>query len=208
MPLPPLAITAITNFILACEGFFLAGSLFAQLKARRSAAWFWQFVVLMVALSALIGGIDHGFLETSNQMDARRVFQRLNWLAIGVLTLLIFLTTARQFLKPPARRIAFIIAGAQLVVFVAALWFIDDYRIVILNYVPVILWLLVQNILNLNTGKGSLLMITGIVISLAASGIQAARVDVFTPLDHNGLYHVGMMIALVFFYRASHLLDA
>jgi hypothetical protein len=36
-----------------------------------------------------------------------------------------------------------------------------------------------------------------------ASGLQAAAVDVFSPFDRNSLYHTGMMIALMFFYRAG-----
>ena len=58
-----LAITSITNFILASELFFLAGLMVKTPKARFSAAWFWSGAMFGLASSALIGGIDHGFVE-------------------------------------------------------------------------------------------------------------------------------------------------
>ena len=43
-------------------------------------------------------------------------------------------------------------------------------------------------------------MIVGILILFAASGIQAAGVDVFTPLDRSGVYHLVSMIGVAFMY--------
>jgi hypothetical protein len=43
-------------------------------------------------------------------------------------------------------------------------------------------------------------MVAGILILFAASGIQAAGVDVFMPLDRNGLYHLLSMLGVVFLY--------
>jgi hypothetical protein len=60
--------------------------------------------------------------------------------------------------------------------------------------------LLTANILGLRLGLGSGYLIAGILISIAASAAQAAGIDRFSPLDRNGLYHVLVMVAVVFLF--------
>jgi hypothetical protein len=61
-----LAITAITDFLLASEAFFLAGRLSSTPKDRFSAAWYFSGVLLLLGVAALLGGIDHGFFQPAN----------------------------------------------------------------------------------------------------------------------------------------------
>src|SRR5687767_14184634 len=100
MTLTPLAVTSITNFILACVVFLLAGMLLALPKARGSAAWFWSLTLLILGASALLGGIDHGFFEVHGQLPIRRVLERTNWVLLGLLTATVLATAARQFFSP------------------------------------------------------------------------------------------------------------
>ncbi|MBN1427996.1 MAG: hypothetical protein JXB07_06395 [Anaerolineae bacterium] len=203
MELTALAVTAITNFILAGETFFVSGLLFARSKSPRSAAWFWQIALLLLAISALIGGIDHGFFEVFGQTPARKTIQHINWLFLGLLTLFVFLTAARQFFKPPLRNVLYIIAGVQLVLYTILSLMTESFLVVIVNYAPVMLLMLVMTIKGLRERTGSWAMVAGIIISFAASGVQAAGLDVFSPFDRDSLYHFGMMAAVVCFYVAS-----
>jgi hypothetical protein len=79
---------------------------------------------------------------------------------------------------------------------------VDSFLDVILNYAPVVLLLLVMSIIGLRSGRGSPQMVAGILI-LFAAGIQAAGVDVFTPLDRNGLYHLVSMIGAAILYLGA-----
>ena len=82
---------------------------------------------------------------------------------------------------------------------------IDDFLVVILNYVPVMVLLLVMNLIGLKNGTGSWVMIAGILILFAASAIQELGVDVFSPLDRNGLYHlISMAGVLLVFLGGKH----
>jgi hypothetical protein len=65
------------------------------------------------------------------------------------------------------------------------------------------LLLLVLNVARLKSGAGSPQMIAGILILFAASGVQAAGIDAFSPLDRNGLYHIVVMAGVVFLYRGG-----
>jgi hypothetical protein len=157
----------------------------------------------MLSTSALIGGIDHGFVEVFGQIPARKIIEHTNWLLLGLLTFFAFLTIAQQFLAPPWRRSAFIAAWVQLVTYASLVLFVDKFLLVIVNYAPVMLLLLLFSLRGLKQGTGSWPMIFGVLTAFFASGIQAAGVDIFSPFDRNSLYHFAMMVAVVFFYRGG-----
>jgi hypothetical protein len=110
------------------------------------------------------------------------------------------MTTAKQFFPPRVQRVVFIAAVVQFAADTAAVLLVDSFLDVILNYVPVMLLLLVMSLIGLRSGIGSAQMVAGILILFAASGIQTAGLDVFRPLDRNGLYHLVSMIGVAFLY--------
>ncbi len=88
-----LAVTAVTNFILACETFLFTGMLVKTERTSRSAAWFWTWALGLLGLGALLGGIDHGFVEPLGGA-ARYLLQRVNWLVLGGATFCVLMTTS------------------------------------------------------------------------------------------------------------------
>jgi hypothetical protein len=203
----PLAASAVTDLILACETFFLTGMLAGQPKARWSAAWFWQAALAMLALAALLGGIDHGFFEPSGQTPARQVVQRGTWMVIGLLTGFVFLTAGRQFFRPAVRRVVYLLAGVQFAVYVALILYAGSFLVVILNYAPVMLLMLVLSVAGLASGQGSWPMIVGLLIVFAASAVLSLRIKGPDPLDWNSLYHLGLMPGVVFLYLGGRRLE-
>ena len=191
-------VTAITDFILACEAFLLAGLMAGRPKARFSAAWFWAGALVLLGLGALIGGIDHGFFEPANL--PRYVIGRANWMVLGAMTYCLLMATAKQFFPPPVQRVVMIAGMVQFAIDTAAVLLVDSFLDVILNYAPVIVLLLAMNVRGLKSGSGSWAMIAGILIQFLASAIQAMGVDALSPLDHNGLYHVVSMASVAFLY--------
>ena len=193
-----LAITSVTNFVLAAELFFLAGLMVGTPKARFSAGWFWGGAMLALATSALLGGIDHGFVEPAGL--SRYLIQRPNWIVAGVATACMLLGTSRQFLAPRWQGPMVAVAMTQLVVYAALVLLIDDFRLVVANYLPVLLLLLVLSIRGTPHGAGSWQMVAGIVVLLVASAVQAFHVDLFSQLNGDGLYHLISMAGVVFMY--------
>lgn len=196
-----LAITSITNFILAGQVLFLAGMLVRMPKILLSAAWFWAGAMTLLGIAALIGGIDHGFFEQSG--IPRYFIQRCNWIVLGAMTFFVLMTTARQFFSPAVQRFFLILGIAQFVVNTVVVLSIDSFLDVILNYAPALVLLLAMNFIGLTDGSGSWNMIAGIVLVFTASAIQAIGIDVFTPLDRNGLYHLLSMVSAIFLYRGG-----
>jgi ABC-type uncharacterized transport system permease subunit len=192
------AITSITNFLLAAEVLFLAGRMSGTPKVRFSAAWYFSGVLLLLGVAALLGGIDHGFFEPANA--PRYLIQRSDWIVLGGVTFCLLMTTAKQFFPPAVQRVVLFAAVVQFAANTAVVLLVDSFLDVILNYGPVMLLLLVMSCIGLRSGRGSPWMASGILILFAASGFQAAGVDVFTPLDRNGLYHLLSMAGVAFLY--------
>jgi hypothetical protein len=167
-------------------------------KVRFSAAWYFSGVLLLLGVAALLGGIDHGFFEPANM--PRYLIQRSDWIVLGGVTFCLLMTTAKQFFTPAVQRIVFFAAVVQFAAYTAAVLLVDSFLVVILNYAPVMLLLLIMSFSGLRSGRGSAQMVAGILILFAASGIQAAGVDVFSPLDRNGLYHLLSMVGVAFLY--------
>ena len=196
-----LAVTSVTNLALGGLGLYCAGMLAGRPKTRGSAAWFWSGAMLCLSAGAIIGGIDHGFVERAG-LD-RYPIQRANWLVMGVATFCVLMTTGRQFLPPHRQRAVLAVGLAQLAVYSVAVLLVGDFRIVVLNYAPVMLLLLALSLRGLRDGTGSWWMVAGILVLAGASLVQLARVDVLSPLDHDGLYHVIAVPGLVLLYQAG-----
>jgi len=201
-----LAVTSITNILLASVVFFLAGRMSRTSKQRFSAAWYFTGVLLLLGVAALIGAVDHGFFEPAGL--PRYLIQRADWIVLGGVTFCLLMTTAKQFLAPPVQRIVLIVAVIQFVMDTAAVLLVDSFLDVILNYAPVMLLFLAMNIVGLRKGTGSMQMITGILILSSASAIQAVGWDSLSPLDHNGVYHVVSILGVVFLYLGGASLKA
>jgi len=201
-----LAVTSITNILLASVVFFLAGRMSRIPKERFSAAWYFTGVLLLLGVAALVGAVDHGFFEPAGL--PRYLIQRADWIVLGGVTFCLLMTTAKQFFTPQVQRIVLVVAVVQFVTDTAAVLLVDSFLDVILNYAPVMLLFLAMNIVGLRKGTGSMQMITGILILSAASAIQAVGWDSLSPLDHNGVYHVVSILGVVFLYLGGASLKA
>ncbi|MEJ7137759.1 DUF6962 family protein [Amphibiibacter pelophylacis] len=198
-----IAITAITNFMLACEVFFLAGWLARGPSSgalqRGSAAFWWALGLTLLGLSALLGGIDHGFVQARG-LD-RYLITHLNWMVLGGMTACVLLAAAQQFFTGRTRRVLVAVALLQWAAYSSVLWQTDRFVVVIVNYLPVMLLWLGLNVLHLRQGSpgASPAMVAGVVLLLAASAGQALKVrwPGAELLDHNGLYHLIVMVAVV-----------
>ena len=195
--LAPLSVTAITNFVLAAEAFLAAGFLLGRVRSLSTAAGYWALALLFMGISALSGGIDHGFLEPRGSSPARRAFEKATSVAAGILAFFVLLTVGKQFFGPSSDPV-FLAAGFLLLAaYLVATFLLDSFLVVILGCAPAMILFLVMSLLGLRSGTGSWQIIAGLLVSAAASLIQALGVDAFSPLDRNGLYHVVLMPATI-----------
>ena len=201
-----LRVTALTDFLLAGESLLFAGLLFGRAEAPFSARWFWAAALAGLGLSALLGGIDHGFLEggawTGRAHPAHAVVRRLTGLTVGLLSGCTLLCLGREFFpgQPPA--LFAVLAGAWFLLFAALYLPRAPFHLALACYAPVLLLFLALNLLRPG-GRGSPLLAAGLGLAVLSSALQAARVDRFHPFDRNGLYHLVLMASAVFLYAGG-----
>lgn len=195
-----LQVSALTDFVLACLAFFCAGALVARPAERRSAAWYWRGAMFCLALAALLGGTDHGFVEPAGL--SRAPIQRATWAVLGLMTAAVLLTLGAQFLGPARQRLMRGLATVQLAAYLVAVVVFDSFLVVVVNYLPVILAMLAFNVHGLwrGRGEGHWTIVLGILVLLLASTVQALGIDTFSPVDHDGLYHLISMPGVVLLY--------
>ena len=138
-----------------------------------------------MGISALVGGISHGFFESEGKTPAWWALDKAKDLATGAIAFFVLLAAGRQFFGPRAQTIILVIALVQLGAFAAAVFLLDSFLVVIANYAPAVLLLLVLSVLGLSEGT-VWQMVVGLALSVAASLLQALGVDTFSPLDRNG----------------------
>lgn len=201
-----LVVTAVTNFILAGQVLFFAGWLLGRKQTIGSAAWLWGLTMALLGLSALLGGIDHGFVEPQGDTAGRLIFQRSYWGVLGLMTFCLLLTISRQFFPASMQTPVLILGIVQLIVFLILEIALGQFLVIILNYAPIMLLFLIMHLIGLKSSSGSWQMIVGIVVMFVASALQALGIDTFSPLDRNGLYHIVAMVGATFLFWGGLLL--
>ncbi|WPZ35787.1 hypothetical protein T8K17_06490 [Thalassobaculum sp. OXR-137] len=189
-----LALSSLTDVILACELLFLAGLAFRTDVESGSPAWLWAIYLTVSGIATALGAIDHGFFEPIDHPGHGAMkFATRATLAVGAVILL--LTSARQFLSSLWTRV---VVAAGLVALAATLWVnwtSDDLLAVVAMNAVGMLLALVLHLFNLRTGRGSSMMCVGIVLSIAASSLVFSGGNGFFGLGLYGTMHVALMPA-------------
>lgn len=190
--------TSATDAALALECVLIVTWLWrAPAKGRRWRALLWCWIFGLLAFSSLLGAIAHGIVMPGAVVDL--LWKPLYW-GLGIVVALFVVGAIHDFRSEgAARRLvpwAIVVgtgffAAAELVggAFIA----FDVYEAVSL-VCALILYLSVAISGRL---RGAWLIAAGIVLNLAAAGVQASNVSasILVPLDHNGLFHIVEIIA-------------
>lgn len=194
-----LAVSALTNAILAAEIFFLAGLSFREAQERWSAAWLFALYLSFIGLANLLGTIDHGFLEPLDHpahIPVRTATRSV--IALGTFTLL--MCTARQFFGQLGTRICLVAGLAGLA---ATLWVTatqDNFLVLVAGNLVVMLLTLGLHLWGLRRGAGSAMICVGIVASIATSMIIPFGGNGIEPLGLYGTFHIGLIVASFILY--------
>jgi hypothetical protein len=171
--------TMLTDYALAAVTGYLAFRLY---KSGKSPWWTVAFVAL--ALTALLGGTYHGF--------GLPVWKATLFLA-GIISFSMVVGSAIATTLGSLRKTIVVLAMAKLLVYEAWMTGHDDYLYVI---VDTGIALAVVAILHRRSW-----ILAGVVVSLVAAGVQASGFDLHRHLNHNDLYHLFQIAAMILFYR-------
>jgi hypothetical protein len=194
--------TAITDLLLAGVAFGSAFYLRRQLLAERWKTWLWTGVLGLLCVAALLGAIAHGIMMSESSKTL--FWQPLN-LALGLMVALFCVAVIYDIWgKTSARRMLPILFVVGLLFFGITLAWPDSFLWFIVYEVLAMLFAL-GGYLWLTIGKkrpGAGFMTAGVCLTILAAGIQTTKAVHFTLIwtfDHNGVYHLVQIVAVLFF---------
>ncbi|MCL7961017.1 MAG: hypothetical protein M8861_12565 [marine benthic group bacterium] len=199
-PVPTELTTAATDAILALLALYCIRWLGARRSADPAKITLWILVLALLAVASVLGAIAHGFDLSSDTIYL--LWQPL-FLSLGLVVALFVVaatydglgpTTARQLMIPA------LVVGACF--YLVTLVFPGTFLVFVLyEAVAMLVALALYVRLALVSGRRwAWLMVLGIALNIAGAGIQASgtvRLNLGVPLDHNGVFHLVQMVAIV-----------
>ena len=181
----------LTDYALAGVTVWLAILL---LRNKSVSCRLWTLAFAALAAGAFLGGTYHGF--------------RFEWLwkptvllvgvaSFGMLAGSAYATTAGNV------RLALLIAAAvKLALYEAWMLGHDAFIFVVADTASAMLAVAALHLFRVDN-PASRWILGGVVVSLAAAGIQAGRVALHEHFNHNDLYHVVQIVAMLLYYAGA-----
>ena len=199
-PMPTELTTAATDAILALLALICIRWLGARRSADPGKVTLWILVLALLAVASVLGAVAHGFDLSSDTLYL--LWQPL-FLSLGLVVALFVVAATYDGLGPATARrllIPALVVGACF--YLVTLLFPGTFLVFVLYEALAMLVALALYIrLALQNGeRWSWLMVLGIGLNIVAAAIQASgsvRLSLGVPLDHNGVFHLVQMVAIV-----------
>jgi hypothetical protein len=196
---------ALTDYGLAIECAVFAFVLYRANRKAPLRSWFTLFFA-STGVAALLGGTVHGFFP-----DTASAGYRFLWpatlIAIGLTAMAAWMIAASLGFAGRAARYVRVFAALDFAVYsVAVLLITHSFALVVINYLPAALFLLIAFLKRYSQKKTADLLagIWGLFLTFVAAAVQAAGVELHPVyFSHNALYHVIQAVALFLIFRAA-----
>jgi len=198
-------LTLATDYALGLTALAAAVLLARKRQDPRSLpARLWAAGFASLAAAAFLGGTWHGFAPRLPEIAAEAIW-KATLAATGLASFLLVAGTARGSVgRRPAAAIT-ALAAAKLAAFLAWAGFHDEYEGVVVDTgVAMAAILVLQLVARVRRGARSAPWIAaGILVSVAAAGIEAAGVSPGGPFTHDDLYHLVQIGGVLLLYRGA-----
>jgi len=198
----------LTDYLLGVFTLILAFRLFKlNENQQENSIRFWGAALVATAIAAFLGGTSHGFTLYFSDF-AKNTIWKATVYSIGLASFFMLSGTLFAAVANPLRKL---LLGLVLLKFlIYAGWMIshDEFKYVIFDYGPAMLGVvLLQLYAYLKwKHKSAVWLISGVLISFAAAGIQMSGFTLHQHFNHNDLYHVIQIGAIYLLYRGICLL--
>ena len=195
--------TLLTDYLLAALTAYFAVSLWHSAKrSRQVSQWQWAVAFAASAVAALLGGSWHGFHTLLPPLVAQILWRGTTY-AIGLAGLMLLLGALRAVLDNPWRDRMVRIAIAKFLIYLVIVNLYDAYYIVIADYAPNLLAVLLLSIVRLKSATFARWSTTGILVAFIAAAVQVDGVSLHEQFNHNDLYHLIQAVSFWLLYRAG-----
>jgi len=171
---------------------------------RQRAVGLWALALAAAAVGSFTGGTYHGF-QQAIPVPVAAVLWKITTIAMGVASF--FLLSAGLNAAFTGRTLQWLQAAATVKLGIYTLWMMwhDEFRFVIYDYgsTLVILMLLAAGRRTHGIRGHRAYLVSGILVSIAAAGVQQAGVRLHRHFNHNDLMHVIQMGGMWLLYTGG-----
>lgn len=177
--------TVATDYALAVVSAWLGWNLFKSISFSQR---LWALAFFSLALAAALGGTWHGFWQND-------LLWKATTLSAGVASfgMVVGSAAATGFF-----RILVLLAGVKLLVY--SMWMLshEEFIYVVIDSGTALAVVAVLHLWRFNGW-----MLAGVAVSVAGALAQASGFALHPDFNHNDLYHVIQIVAMVLFYRGA-----
>jgi hypothetical protein len=185
--------TVVTDYALGSVAAWLSLLLFRNAQTARR---LWAVAFAALAAAAFLGGTWHGFLQSN-------LLWKATTLSAGVASFGMVAGSSWAVFSGPLRAFVLTAALAKLVVYSAWMLSHDAFLYVVIDTG---IAFIVVAALHLWKWNGPIL--AGVAVSIAGALVQASGFRLHEHFNHNDLYHVIQIAALVLLYRGAKRLQS
>lgn len=212
--------TTITDFILAAMSFYFGHMLYWHPKKfgknnsyDKRYSQFWALAFLFLGIGSFLGGVSHGFAHMKGEWALLSRAWPFTVMSIAMASFYLLLTIAMEYFAK-YRNYIFILAYFKIMAFLLLMFGYPkkyfgefqtvSFNLVILDYAPVLLLLLIMNSWEFIKTKiqAAKIMSIGIVVSILGTAIQMSGFGFHEHFNHNDIYHVFQMIAIYMMFKS------
>jgi hypothetical protein len=190
--------TLLTDYTLAGVTGWLAWSLFRAREGQRVRA-FWALAFAALALAAALGGTWHGFAPHFAPLAVLLVW-KATVLSVGIASFGMLAASAFATFSGLGRKSLLAFAAVKLALYSAWMMGHDKYLYVIADTGSTLLLVAALNLWAVARDPASRWILAGVGVSVLAAGVQASGFALHRHFNHNDLYHVIQVVAMVLFY--------
>ena len=190
--------TLLTDYALAGVTGWLAYSLFRAREGQRARS-FWALAFAALALAAALGGTWHGFAPAFAAIAVLLVW-KATVLSVGIASFGMLAGSAFAAITGGVRKWLLVIAAVKLAVYTGWMVGHSEYIYVIADTGTALILVAALHLWSAARDRPSRWILAGVGVSVLAAGVQASGFALHRHFNHNDLYHVIQVAAMILFY--------
>ena len=183
--------TLATDYVLAAAAAVMAAFILRAAGGQDARRW-WGVAFIALALGAALGGTHHGLrLEALWQPTV---------LVLGVASAGMVAGSAVATTRGMWRLALLALVAAKLAIYWAWVWRDDRFIGALADTGGAFALVALLHVLRWRA-PGSRWIVAGVAVSIAAAAVQASGIDLHRHFNHNDLFHLVQLVALLLYYR-------
>ncbi len=193
--------TLLTDYALACVTAWLAWSLFRAREGQRARS-LWALAFAALALAAALGGTWHGFAPAFAPV-AVLLLWKATVLCVGIASFGMLAGSAISTTAGNVRKSLLAVAAAKLAIYSGWMVGHSEYIYVIADTGAALALVAALHLRSAVHDRASRWILAGVGVSVLAAGVQASGFALHRHFNHNDLYHVIQIAAMILLYAGA-----